>query len=208
MATTTPNYGWDVPTSTDYVKDGATAIETLGDDIDATLYTINGGVLPVGLQQTLNQNFTSVSSLLLSNVFVNDGQYKIIVQEAGTVSHELCIRFVNSGGTLATGYNFAAPGASGTGTTSNDGASSVTYMRVGGFDNNFGARNYSSMELDNTGGFPRVLSHGMWAANGASAISRVYGGFSANSNNITGLSVFPSTGNFTGNIKIYKYRSA
>jgi hypothetical protein len=35
MATTTPNFGWSVPTSTDYVKDGATAIETLGDAIDA-----------------------------------------------------------------------------------------------------------------------------------------------------------------------------
>jgi hypothetical protein len=34
MATTTPNFGFDVPTSTDYVKDGALAIETLGDDID------------------------------------------------------------------------------------------------------------------------------------------------------------------------------
>lgn len=37
MATTTPNFGWSVPTSTDYVKDGATAIETLGDAIDARL---------------------------------------------------------------------------------------------------------------------------------------------------------------------------
>jgi hypothetical protein len=37
MATTTPNYGWPVPTSTDYVKDGATAIEALGDAVDATL---------------------------------------------------------------------------------------------------------------------------------------------------------------------------
>jgi hypothetical protein len=27
MATTTPNYGWPVPTDTDYVKDGAAAIE-------------------------------------------------------------------------------------------------------------------------------------------------------------------------------------
>lgn len=35
MATTTPNFGWSVPTSTDYVKDGAVAIETLGDAIDA-----------------------------------------------------------------------------------------------------------------------------------------------------------------------------
>jgi len=39
MATTTPNYGWPVPTSTDYVKDGATAIEALGDAIDTTLGT-------------------------------------------------------------------------------------------------------------------------------------------------------------------------
>jgi hypothetical protein len=39
MATTTPNYGWPVPTSTDYVKDGATAIEALGDAIDASVFT-------------------------------------------------------------------------------------------------------------------------------------------------------------------------
>ena len=35
MATTTPQYGWSVPTSSDLVKNGATAIETLGDSIDA-----------------------------------------------------------------------------------------------------------------------------------------------------------------------------
>ena len=37
MATTTPNNSWPVPTSTDYVKDGATAIESLGDAIDASV---------------------------------------------------------------------------------------------------------------------------------------------------------------------------
>ena len=64
MATTTPNYGWDVPTSTDYVKDGATAIETLGDDIDATLWTALGGAYP-GLRlikkQTIGAGVTSVT---------------------------------------------------------------------------------------------------------------------------------------------------
>lgn len=40
MATTTPNYGWPVPTSTDLVKDGATAIEALGDAADATMATM------------------------------------------------------------------------------------------------------------------------------------------------------------------------
>jgi hypothetical protein len=40
MATTTPNFGWSVPTSTDLVKDGATAIETLGDSVDASLQSL------------------------------------------------------------------------------------------------------------------------------------------------------------------------
>jgi len=43
MATTTPNFGWPVPTSTDLVKDGATAIEALGDAIDASLADLEGG---------------------------------------------------------------------------------------------------------------------------------------------------------------------
>ncbi len=37
MATTTPNFGWTVPTSSDLVKNGATAIETLGDSVDASI---------------------------------------------------------------------------------------------------------------------------------------------------------------------------
>jgi hypothetical protein len=43
MATTTPNFSWPVPTSTDLVKDGATAIEALGDSIDASLVDLKGG---------------------------------------------------------------------------------------------------------------------------------------------------------------------
>jgi len=34
MAGTTTNFGFDYPTSTDYVKDGATAIQALADDVD------------------------------------------------------------------------------------------------------------------------------------------------------------------------------
>jgi len=38
MATTTTNYGWTVPTSSDLVKNGATAISTLGQSVDTFLY--------------------------------------------------------------------------------------------------------------------------------------------------------------------------
>ena len=39
MAGTTTNNGWDYPTSTDYVKDGALAIQTLATDIDTSTGT-------------------------------------------------------------------------------------------------------------------------------------------------------------------------
>lgn len=43
MATTTTNFGWDIPQSTDLVKDGATAIATLGQDIDTAMVDLKGG---------------------------------------------------------------------------------------------------------------------------------------------------------------------
>ena len=52
MATTTPNFGWPVPTSTDLVKDGATAIEALGDGVDASLVDLKGGTTGQVLAKT------------------------------------------------------------------------------------------------------------------------------------------------------------
>ena len=52
MATTTPNFGWPVPTSTDLVKDGATAIEALGDGVDASLVDLKGGTTGQVLSKT------------------------------------------------------------------------------------------------------------------------------------------------------------
>jgi hypothetical protein len=64
MATTTPNFGWAVPTSTDLVKDGALAIETLGDSIDASLVDLKGGTTGQVLSKNSNTNmdFTWVTS--------------------------------------------------------------------------------------------------------------------------------------------------
>jgi hypothetical protein len=56
MATTTPNFGWPVPTSTDLVKDGAVAIEGLGDAIDASLLDLKGGTTGQILSKASNTN--------------------------------------------------------------------------------------------------------------------------------------------------------
>ena len=60
MATTTPNFGWSVPQSTDLVKDGATAIETLGDSIDASMADLLGGTSGQILAKNSNTNMDFV----------------------------------------------------------------------------------------------------------------------------------------------------
>jgi hypothetical protein len=71
MATTTPNYGWTVPTSTDLVKDGATAIETLGDAIDASMNTALG-TKKAGMVLLNTTSFSGVASISLpANTFTS-----------------------------------------------------------------------------------------------------------------------------------------
>jgi hypothetical protein len=64
MATVTPNFNWPVPTSTDLVKDGATAIEALGDSIDASLVDLKGGTTGQVLSKTTgtDMDFTWVDT--------------------------------------------------------------------------------------------------------------------------------------------------
>jgi hypothetical protein len=64
MATTTPNFGWPVPTSTDLVKNGATAIEALGDAIDASMADLEGG--------TTGQVLTKASNTDMDFTWVTD----------------------------------------------------------------------------------------------------------------------------------------
>lgn len=76
MATTTPNFGWSVPESTDLVKDGATAIELLGDSIDASFVDLLGG--------TTGQVLAKASGTDLDFVFVTPEIGDITAVIAGT----------------------------------------------------------------------------------------------------------------------------
>ena len=76
MATTTPNFGWTVPTSTDLVKNGATAIETLGDGIDASFVGLKGG--------TTGQVLSKTSATDLAFTWVTDPGGDITGVTAGT----------------------------------------------------------------------------------------------------------------------------
>ena len=69
MATTTTNFGWDIPQSTDLVKDGATAIAALGQDIDTALVDLKGGttgqVLAKASNTDLDYSWVAVDPLVI-----------------------------------------------------------------------------------------------------------------------------------------------
>jgi hypothetical protein len=61
---TTSNFGWNTPADTDLVKDGALAIRTLGNNIDASMADLKGGTTGQVLSKNSNtdMDFTWVTS--------------------------------------------------------------------------------------------------------------------------------------------------
>jgi hypothetical protein len=86
MATVTPNYSWPVPTSTDLVKDGATAIEALGDAIDATVFALPSG----GLTLINTTSFSGVASQAINSVFsATYINYRIVMNIVGSTASNI-----------------------------------------------------------------------------------------------------------------------
>jgi hypothetical protein len=89
MAGQTTNYLFDYPTSTDYVKDGATAIQTLATDVDTTLYTALGFNYP-GMRLVKKQTVgTGVSSVNVTGAFsATYENYRLIYSGGVTVGSQ------------------------------------------------------------------------------------------------------------------------
>jgi hypothetical protein len=98
MATTTPNYGWTVPTSTDLVKDGATAIETLGDAIDASMNTALG-TKKAGRVLLNTTTMSAVSTQTINSVFsATYDTYEILISNVTSSAANNCyFQFTSSG---------------------------------------------------------------------------------------------------------------
>ena len=90
MATTTPNYLWSVPTSSDLVKNGATAIETLGDSVDASLW--NSGYGQAGKNKIINGDFKinqrGFTTTTTSSVYMED-RWESRAAGDGTTTHSI-----------------------------------------------------------------------------------------------------------------------
>ena len=97
MATTTTNYGFDIPQSTDLVKDGATAIATLGQDIDTAMNTALG-TKKAGMVLLNTTSFSGVASQSINSVFsATYDDYKILINCVASTDTDISFRWRTSG---------------------------------------------------------------------------------------------------------------
>jgi len=121
MATTTPNFGWAVPTSTDLVKDGAVAIETLGDAIDASLVDLKGGTTGQVLAKAsgTDMDFSWVTDATGIPATIFDAKGDIIAATAADTASRLAVgtngQVLTADSTAATGLKWASASSGDTG---------------------------------------------------------------------------------------------
>lgn len=117
MATTTTNFGWDIPQSTDLVKDGATAIAALGQDIDTALVDLKGGTTGQVLSKAsgTDLDFTWVAqddSNAIQNAIM-DAKGDLIAATAADTPSRLAVgtngQVLTADSTAATGIKWASP---------------------------------------------------------------------------------------------------
>lgn len=127
MATTTTNFGWDIPTSTDLVKNGATAIAELGQDIDTTMVDLKGGTSGQILSKASNtdMDFTWVAAAPGDITAVNTAVTSGLTGGATSGAVDLSL-LLNFNAQTGTSYTLVATDLNKLVTTSNASAVTVT----------------------------------------------------------------------------------
>lgn len=207
MATTTPNYGWDVPTSTDYVAQGAVAIETLGDDIDASMYTALLGKR-AGLVPLASQSVTGSSNVIFDNVFTSDYRnYKIFFDGAGSTSTNIRGVYRTSGSVDASGnYDWLLIYAKDNVLATSVGGLNVT----GGIYFNGNQTQAGGTECTIFAPFVTGYTSALTqycTSNGSNMELGSFGNIHRASTSIAGIRFVPGSGTLTGTFSIYGVRN-
>jgi hypothetical protein len=206
MATTTPNYGWAVPTSTDLVKDGATAIETLGDAIDASMNTALG-TKKAGMVLLNTTSFSGVASQSLpTDTFTSTYSHYVITlsisSASATSSLKLRLRAAGSD-TIGSAYQSSVIATRVSGATFNANAQNANYGYLGNSNLNapFPALQFMIFNPKDT--VPTNWSGTGSYRDGTSNYFGAFGGVLDNSTSYDSATILPDSGTFSGVISCY-----
>jgi hypothetical protein len=221
MATTTTNFGWDIPQSTDLVKDGATAIAALGQDIDTAFVDFKGGTTGQVLKKTSGTDldvewgtassggltlintttFTGVSSQSFNDVFsATYDNYKIIMKTTHTLSAKIEFRY-RVGGVDASGNNYVTQRSSEAGTSATANSRNIG-NNIHSLGTNTDTQHFNMIELQ--GPF-LAASSGLFYFETNGANIDTAGGEHNLSTSYDGFTLFSSAGNMTGTLRLYGY---
>jgi hypothetical protein len=207
MATTTTNYGWDIPQSTDLVKDGATAIALLGQDIDTSMNTALAGK-KAGMVLLNTTSFSAVASQSINDVFSSTyTNYRIVGKATFTAIASFRMRLRVSGAddtnaVYSAGYTYVDPAG---GSGGNGGSNQTSF-----FLNADANTNETSFCMDifypNVVDETRLSYQTNWSGYGTGALYFNAGGATfKNTTAFTGFTLLPSTSTITGDVSVYGY---
>jgi hypothetical protein len=206
MATTTPNYGWTVPTSTDLVKDGATAIETLGDAIDASMNTALG-TKKAGMVLLNTTSFSAVSaaSFAADTFTTTYNNYRIVFD--ATLTTNLFMRLRASGtDDTASNYVYVVIGLTEGNTADNasSGGAGNTF-HVGKSASSLQCRLSIDLFSPKLTVVTAFLGQSMNRTNTSAMSNWDISGYLNTTTAYDALTLYPSTGTMTGTYSVYGY---
>lgn len=115
----TTNFGWTTPADTDLVKDGASAIRTLGNGIDTSFVDLKGGTTGQVLAKASNTDldFSWVTDATGIPATIFDAKGDIIAATAADTAARLAVgandTVLTADSSTATGLKWAAPASGG-----------------------------------------------------------------------------------------------
>jgi len=222
MATTT-NFGWTTPDDTSLVKDGASAIRTLGSAIDTAFVDFKGGTtgqvlkkssatdLDVewgaassGLTLINTTSFSAVASQSINDVFsATYTKYRVIINFSNTAANSFKLRMRVAGADMTTSdYNFQNVELNNTsvsaGRTTSDTSFALSSVGTTGI-NMYDLLIGQPQQTTNT----TLIGHILQTQN--TIMSSFNVGITSVTTSFTGFSFFPGSGNMTGDVSVYGF---
>lgn len=226
----TTNFNWSTPADTDLLKNGASAIRTLGNSIDTSFVDLKGGTTGQVLKKTSGTDldfewgsaggltlinttsFSAVATQSINNVFTSTyDNYLINVTISGSVNdNENTFRF-RASGTDNTSANYQSTfcGAfnSAGNFNSQTGATSILGIPANGQTGTFSAWTIHVYRPNTTDAWKQVTAVGGYKHSSVNTITRTINGYLNSSTQFDGFTFLAASGNITGTLRVYGYNN-
>jgi hypothetical protein len=228
---TTTNFGWTTPADTDLVKDGAAAIRTLGSGIDTSLVDLKGGTTGQVLSKATNTDldftwaaapgasaltlvsattFSGVSSHSVNNCFTSTYRYYRILcdfTEAFTTNRNLLFRLRASSTDSTASYNAVDVYGYNAVVGAETDVQGTDEFFLGGVGANMTLGHFKADLFAPQLAAPTGIQWGLAGYQSASFFSYTGIGVHTASTSYDGFTIYTSSENITGTIKVYGYQN-